>query len=225
MSTKMTDIAGVFKHVKVNNVHMLKYAYFAEIDKTNLKLYTFPAANTLGSQKNYSFISSNDKPSEYNVTINSTSSSYWCKDVKFYGFENYTFKPTTFDDNNILTPGTHAINTANNIIRSMQHLYFQFIIKCDLSDTENEYIAMYFPTIEKLFHNEIMPVTSCDLRNVGNNTHVTTTLRFALDIENTWQMFDLPLIALVKRLNDNEFTNSDKEFLLQDIAMICYGTT
>lgn len=223
MSTKMTDIAGVFKHVKVNNIHMLKYAYFAEIDKTNLKLYTFPATNAtteLGSKKNYSFISSDDNPwPDGNITL-TTSKGYSCENVTFYGFRDYTYKPTTFANSHVLIPHENHFNAnAMNIAT----LYFQFAFRCDLTDaSSNEKIAMYFPSTQTLFNDEIISVNSCNLKRAGDNIYVTTTPLFNVSVQSGMNDFVMPLIALVTEQNDRVFVNSVREFELQDIAVICY---
>lgn len=226
----MTEIAGVFKHSKVNNVHMLKYAYFAEIcgDAShfdNTKLYTFHATATLGPKRKYSFISSDDNPSSSKVTISTTSKGYSCNNVTFYGFNNYSYKPAKFAKTSVINPNdtTHVNANAMNI----PYLYFQFMFRCDLDiSSTTEKIAMYFPASSTLFSDEIISIASCQLKSVGDNIYTTSTPMFYIPAEGpSMTYFIMPVIALVNEGANKVFVDSSKDFKLLDIALIDYDNS
>lgn len=191
--------------------------------KYKTKLYTIPGTlNTIGTQSNYSIISSNDVPTTESVTM--SNEYYVCNNVTFQGFTDYTYKPDLFSHVHIITPHTDVINALPLI---PTNLYFNFIFKSNVTDTDmsTEYIAMYYPSISKLFNNEVLSLTDCKLKHIGDGLYVTSDVRFYETIQSSYTQFRMPLIALVNRISENgkyTLVNSTKQFELHDIALVDY---
>lgn len=218
MSTKLSDISGVYKKVINNNTAKLKFAYFSKLEYNKsttdclaqLRIYTIPnLANVLISKEYGSLICSDSNSSIITKTFDDNTSIDSA--LVFNTFDIPSQYPKA-GFKSILQNNTILVSKLASTVNS---LFISIIFKADLSDLTDISILMYEPTNSLLVP---IKVTDSNIVDLGDNFHVLKVPNsFAVKVSAVNSDFKLPYFALTTYYD--KYLPVETAFELHDIGI------